>query len=124
MKPEAQNLNTQTPTSQTQVENALIFDAPCCESQRECSVRKVYIIGIKGKPRILRTIDAVRCSRGITKKFKFYPSGDAILASYYRSNRGNHYITIMWKPENITEDQAKLFVAAALGLYEEEEVIV
>jgi len=120
LKPETQIPNTQT---QTQNANVLEFEAPCCESIRECSVRKVYIIGFRnGKPRVLRSIDAVRCSRGVRKRFKFYPSSDVILASYYRSNRGNNYISILWKPQNITEDQARLLVVAALGIYEEEEV--
>jgi len=69
-------------------------------------------------------IDAVRCSRGVRRKFKFYPSADAILISYYRSNRGNHYITIMWKPESLAEGQAKAYAALVLGLYSEEEVVI
>ena len=120
LKPETQIPNTQT---QTQNANVLEFDAPCCESVRECNVRKVYIIGFRnGKPRVLRSIDAVRCNRGVRKKFKFYPSADVILISYYRSNRGNNYITILWKPESLTEEQAELLATAALGIYEEEVI--
>jgi hypothetical protein len=116
------NPETQIPNTQSNTQTPLIFDAPCCESQRECNIRKVYIIGIKGKPKILRTIDAVRCYRSITKKFKFYPSQDVILIKYYRSNRGVHYLTVVWKPENLTEEQAKMLAAMTLGIYEEEEV--
>jgi hypothetical protein len=100
------------------------FEAPCCESARECSVRRIYIIGIRNKPKILREIGAVRCYRGIAKKFKFFPSSDVILVKYYRSNRGNNYITILWKPESLTEEQAKTYAAVALGIYKEEEIIV
>ena len=121
MKPETQISNTQT---QTQNANVLEFEAPCCESIRECSVRKVYIIGFRnGKPRVLRSIDAVRCNRGVRKKFKFYPSADVILISYYRSNRGNNYLSVLWKPNNLTEEQAKTLSAIALGLFKEEEVM-
>jgi hypothetical protein len=88
-------------------------------------VTKVYIIGIRnGKPKILRIVDAVRCNRGVRKKFKFYPSSDVILVKYYRSNRGNNYITILWKPGGLTEEQAKAYAALALGLYTEEEVVI
>jgi hypothetical protein len=104
--------------------NFLIFEAPCCASVRECSVRKVYVVGIRnGKPKILRAIDAVRCSRGITKKIKFYPSNDVVLVEHYVSNRGNHYIKILWKPEGITEEQAKASASLALGITEEEVVM-
>jgi hypothetical protein len=117
MKPETQISN------QSQVQQPLEFEAPCCESVRECNIRKIYIIGFRnGKPKILRAFDAVRCSRGERKKFKFYPSQDVILVHYYRSNRGNHYINVIWKPQNITEDQARLLAAAALGIYEEEVI--
>jgi hypothetical protein len=30
----------------------------------------------------------------------------------------------MWKPESLTEEQARLLAAAALGIYKEEEIIV
>jgi hypothetical protein len=108
--------------SNTNQNNFLVFEAPCCESVRECNVRKLYIIGIR-KARILRTIDAVRCSRDVRKTIKFYPSNDVVLISYYRSNRGKHYITVLWKPENITEEQAKAFASLALGIAKEEVVM-
>jgi hypothetical protein len=98
------------------------LDAPCCYSVRECSVRKLYVVGFRDKPKILRTIDAVRCARGITKKVKFYPSNDVILASYYVSNRGVHHINILWKPENIPNQQATEIVRKALGIALEEKV--
>jgi len=86
-------------------------------------VTKVYIIGIRNsKPRILRAIDAVRCYRGISRKFKFFPSQDVILVKYYISNRGVHYITVLWKPESLTEKQAKMLAALALGIAEEEVI--
>jgi hypothetical protein len=120
VKPETQIPNQ---SQVQQLHQPLEFEAPCCESIRECNIRKIYIIGFRNeKPKVLRSIDAVRCSRGVRKRFKFYPSSDVILASYYRSNRGNNYISILWKPQNITEDQARLLVVAALGIYEEEEV--
>jgi hypothetical protein len=87
-------------------------------------VTKVYIIGIRNGPKVLREIGAVRCYRGITKKFKFYPSPDVILVKYYRSNRGVHYITVLWKPGSLAEEQARLLAVAALGIYKEEEIIV
>uniref|UniRef100_A0A7J2U4J6 Uncharacterized protein n=1 Tax=Ignisphaera aggregans TaxID=334771 RepID=A0A7J2U4J6_9CREN len=120
MKPETQIPNQ---SQVQQLHQPLEFEAPCCESIRECNIRKIYIIGFRnGKPKVLRAIDAVRCYRGITKKFKFYPSLDVILVKYYRSNRGVHYITVLWKPESLTEEQARLVAAAALGIYEEEVI--
>jgi hypothetical protein len=100
------------------------LDAPCCSSIRECSVRSLVVIGFRGKPKILREIRAVRCSRGITKKVKFYPSSDVILASYYVSNRGVHHINILWKPENIPNQQAIEIAKKALGIAMEEKISV
>jgi hypothetical protein len=102
----------------------LEFDAPCCYSVRECSVRKLYVVGFRGKPKVLKEIGAVRCGRGITKKIKFYPSNDVILISYYVSNRGVHHITILWKPQNISEEQATKIVREVLGIALEEKVSV
>jgi len=117
-------MSSQVPNqSNANQNNFLVFEAPCCGSVRECSVRKLYIIGIRKTPRVLRTIDAVRCRRGVRKFIKFYPSNDVVLISYYRSNRGNHYITVLWKPENITEEQAKAFASRALGIIKEEVVM-
>jgi hypothetical protein len=99
------------------------FDAPCCASVRECSARKLAIIGIRGRPRVLREINAVRCNRGITKKVKVYPSNEIIVATYYISNRGRVYIEILWKPEGLDESYAKLYTQQALGLYETVEAV-
>jgi hypothetical protein len=100
------------------------LDAPCCSSIRECSVRKLYVVGFRDKPKVLRTISAVRCARGITKKIKFYPSNNVILVSYYISNRGVHHVNILWKPENISNQQAIEIARKALGLALEEKVSV
>jgi len=101
---------------------ALEFNAPCCASVRECAVRRLVVIGFKGRPKILREIGAVRCSRGITKKVKFYPSQDVILIEYYCSNRGVNYITILWKPETLSNEQAVEIARRALGLSTEETI--
>jgi len=88
-------------------------------------VRAMYVIGFRGgEPKILRIINAVRCSRGITVKIKFYPAPDVILVSYYRSNRGVNYITILWKPESLPNEKAVEIARKALGLEIEEKVIV
>jgi hypothetical protein len=120
-----ENMLSQVPnqSNANQNQNFLVFEAPCCESARECSIRKLYVIGIRKTPRVLRAIDAVRCSRNVRKTIKFYPSSDVILISYYMSNRGKHYITVLWKPENITEQQAKEYAIVALGLLKEEVVM-
>jgi hypothetical protein len=99
------------------------FDAPCCASVRECSARKLAIIGIRGRPRVLREINAVRCNRGYKKKVKVYLSKEIIVARHYVSNRGKHYIKILWKPETLDEEYAKLYASQALGLYKVEEVM-
>jgi hypothetical protein len=99
---------------------ALEFDAPCCSSIRECAERRLVVIGFKGSPKILREIKATRCARGVTKKVKFFPSNDVILIEYYRSNRGVNYITILWKPENVTNELE--IVRKALGLSTEETI--
>jgi len=85
----------------------------------------MYVIGFRnGEPKVLRRIDAVRCYRGITKKVKFYPSNDVILVSYYMSNRGVHYIYVLWKPENLSNEKAIEIARKALGLEIEEKVII
>jgi hypothetical protein len=104
--------------SQTLIE----IDAPCCYSVRECSVRKLIIVGFRNKLKILKTIEAVRCARGITKKVKFYPANDVILVHYYVSNRGVHHIRILWKPESLTEEQATEIVRKAFGIALEEKI--
>jgi hypothetical protein len=106
------------------VSQVLEFDAPCCASVRECAVRALYVIGLRGEPRILRRIGAVRCYRGITKKIKFYPSENVILVHYYVSNRGVHYVHVLWKPETLTNEQAVEIARKALGLSLEETIHV
>ena len=98
--------------------NFIVFQAPCCGSERECITRKHLIIGFRGKPRILREIYATRCRRGFTMRYKFYPSNNVILIEYYRSNRGNNHITILWKPQNLSNKDALNIVRYALGLEE------
>jgi hypothetical protein len=101
----------------------LEFDAPCCGSVRECSVRKLLVIGFREKPKVLREIKAVRCSRGYRKKIKFYPSENVLLVHYYVSNRGVHYIKILWKPETLLKEKAIEIARRALGLLQEETVV-
>ena len=100
----------------------LEFEVPCCNSIRECSVRKLMIIGFRGEPRILKEVKAVRCSRGIKRKIRFYTSDDVMLIEYYRSNRGVNYITILWKPETLTSERAIEIARKALGLSVEETI--
>jgi hypothetical protein len=91
------------------------FGAPCCASVRECRVRAHYVVSLT-KPRILRTIEAVRCYRGISRKYKFYPTNDVALVSHYVSNRGVHYLTILWKPEAVEAQKVIEAARRALGL--------
>jgi len=100
----------------------LEFDAPCCNSVRECMTRKLFVIGFRGKPEILREIRAVRCERGVKKKIRFYTSDDVMLIEYYRSNRGVNYVTILWKPETLTSERAIEIARKALGLSVEETI--
>jgi hypothetical protein len=106
--------------SQVQV---LEIEAPCCWSVRSCSSYQLVIIGIRGKPKVLRRIGAIRCNRGYKKKVKVYISKEIIVARHYVSNRGKHYIKILWKPETLDEEYAKLYASQALGLYKVEEVM-
>jgi hypothetical protein len=82
-----------------------------------------YVISLRTK-RILRAISAVRCGRGIVKKYKFYPSDDVIIISYYVSNRGVHYISVKWKPPHISTEEVMRAVRRALRLEEEVKLIV
>jgi hypothetical protein len=66
----------------------------------------------------------VRCYRGITKKYKFYPSEDVILVHYYRSARGVNYLKILWKPGSLPENVAVEVARRALGLETVEKIIV
>jgi hypothetical protein len=98
------------------------FDVPCCDSIRECAERRLVVIGFRKNPMVLREVKAVRCNRGIKKKIRFYPSPNTILIEYYRSNRGVNYITILWKPENVSTEQAIEIAKKALGLSTEETI--
>jgi len=104
-------------------ENYIVFEAPCCYSVRTCNVTADYVISLK-TARILRRIDAVRCYRGHTVRYKFYPSDDVALISVYVSNRGVHYIWVKWKPDSVSTDFVIETARKALGLTEEIEVRV
>jgi len=103
--------------------NYLEFEAPCCYSVRTCNTTADYVISLR-TARILRRIDAVRCYRGHTVRYKFYPSADVALINVYKSNRGVHYIWIKWKPDNVSVDEVMEKVRRALGLAEEIDVRV
>jgi len=107
------------------VQNVLVLDAPCCASVRECNIKYIAIIGIRNKddPRVLRTINAVRCHRGYRKKAKIYLSDDIIIVHHYVSNRGRVYISVMWKPDNITDEEAIKLASKAFGYHAEEEIV-
>jgi hypothetical protein len=92
--------------------------APCCNSRRTCRDSFIAVIGIRGKPRVLRTINAVRCYRGEEKVFRFYPSHDVILANVYITTRSNVSVGILWKPDSVTEEDARRKVLEALGYIE------
>jgi len=104
-------------------EKYIEFEAPCCYSIRTCHDTAHYIVSLRSK-RVLKVIEAVRCYKGYTKKYKFYPSDDVALISYYKSNRGVHYIRVLWKPESV--DVSKVIEAArkALGLLGEVKLVV
>jgi hypothetical protein len=101
----------------------LEFKAPCCYSVRTCNVTADYVISLK-TARILRRIDAVRCYRGHEVIYKFYPAPDVALINHYVSNRSVHYITIRWKPENVSTEEVLEKARRALGLTEEIDVRV
>jgi hypothetical protein len=96
--------------------------APCCVSRRTCRDTFLAIIGIRGRPRLLRSVEATRCYRGEERIVEFYPSDDVILADVYITTRNNVYVQILWKPGNISEEDARRKVLEALG-YTNEEVI-
>jgi hypothetical protein len=102
----------------------LEIKAPGCSSIRECAVRFIAVIGIRNRnnPKILRVVNATRDYRGEEKKVRIYLSSDIIVVEHYRSNRGKVYISIVWKPENISSEEAIKLASRALG-YSEEETI-
>jgi tRNA U55 pseudouridine synthase TruB len=57
-------------------------------------------------------------------KYKFYPSDDVVLVSYYVSNRGVHHISILWKPQHVSTEEVMRAVRRALGLEEVVKLIV
>jgi hypothetical protein len=73
---------------------------------------------------VLRAIPAVRCNRGYTVKYKFYPSQDVALVSYYRSNRGVVHLSVLWKPEGVDVATVISVARRALGLETIEKIIV
>jgi hypothetical protein len=104
-------------------ESYIEFYAPCCHSVRSCNATAHYIISLRTK-RILRSVEAVRCGRGIVKKYKFYPSPDVALVSYYRSTRGVHHIAVLWKPQGVTVEEVVRAARKALGLEWESKLVV
>ena len=99
------------------------FYAPCCHSIRSCNAMADYVISLRTK-KILRVINAVRCGRGYSVKYKFYPTDDVTLVSHYVSNRGVHYISILWKPQGATVEEVIKAVRRALGLEKDVKLIV
>jgi len=100
---------------------ALEFDVPCCSSRRTCMDTYHAVISLK-TGQVLRTIHAVRCHRlGYAPvKYKFYPSDDVILVSFYKTTRDNVRLKILWKPEEVPEDLALAVARQALVPYVEE----
>jgi hypothetical protein len=101
--------------SRETIEKYVEFEAPCCHSVRTCYDTSHYIISLR-TAKVLRRIPAVRCYKGLTRKYKFYPSGEVILVYHYVSNRGVNYIKILWKPENIDVNKAVDAARKALNL--------
>ena len=100
----------------------LEFPRPCCSSVRTCIDTFDAIISLRNR-KLLRRIDAVRCNRiGIVPKYRFSPSPDVALISFYRSSRGNIHIRILWKPNGISEEEVRKIALEALGIIEEETV--
>jgi hypothetical protein len=99
------------------------FEAPCCNSIRTCRDTAHYVISVS-KQKILKRINAVRCYRGYSVKYKFYPSSDVVLVYHYVSNRGVNYLRILWKPENVSEAHAVEVARRALGLTREVKLVV
>ena len=65
----------------------------------------------------------MRCYRGESKKVKIYPSDDIIVVEYYVTTRGNPNITVVWKPEKMSMEDALRIAKRVLGV-EEEEVLM
>ena len=99
------------------------FQAPCCNSIRECSVRAHYIISLS-KAEVLHRIDATRCYRGIVKYYEVDPSPDIIIVERYVSNRNVNYIRVIYKPENVTDEEALRTARKALGLEITEKIVL
>jgi len=99
------------------------FEAPCCYSIRTCKDTAHYIISLTSK-RILKTIPAVRCSRGIVKRYKFYPDNTVALIEHYVSTRGVHHIRILWKPESKSREEVIEIARKALGLHHDQKIVV
>jgi hypothetical protein len=108
-------------STQTSNPTVITIRRPCCASVRECSVRALYIIGIKNlaNPKILRTIEAVRCYRVGEKYARVTLTNDILIVYYYISNRGNEYITI-YKPKQVDAEIAILTTLTTLGYQEPE----
>jgi hypothetical protein len=108
----------------SETKQILELEAPGCASIRQCNVKFVAVIGIRNKrePKILRIINATRDYRGEKRKIRVYLSSDIIVVEHYRSNRGRVYISVIWKPENVSNEEALVLAKKALGYYEEEIV--
>ena len=88
---------------------------PCCSSVRECAVRFHAVIRLSDA-KVVETIDAVRCYRlKIVPTYKVKVDNNTIVVEHYVSNRGNIYIDILYKPDKISEEDARKVALQALG---------
>ncbi len=101
---------------------AIEVKAPCCSSRRSCRDTFIAVIGIRGRPKVLRTIEAVRCYRGEERVVKFYPSDDVILSEVYITTRNNIHIKVLWHPQHVDVKEAERMTLEALGYQEVEEL--
>lgn len=98
-----------------------IVEAPCCWSERECRVRIKYVVSLEDE-KILRTIPAVRCYRGVKKGYIVSVTGPIAIIEYYMSNRGVHYINIEYS--NWERKKTLEVVRRVLGLESVEKIIM
>jgi hypothetical protein len=76
------------------------------------------------RQKILKRIDAVRCYRGYSRRYRLYVNSDIIVVEHYVSNRGVNYLRVLWKPEDVDEGKAIEVARRALGLLREVKLIV
>ena len=103
----------------------LLVEAPCCGSRRQCLDTNKYIIDVSEK-RIIETIPAVRCNRGLQRIYEVEiakeKANSVVIVEHYISNRGVNYL--YFEIPRTPTPEIMSIVREILGLTEVRKIVV